>query len=220
MTKPDPHLAHLQEIRTLMERSSRFLSLSGLSGVIAGMAALAGAAAGYIYLGRRPFAAAPLLELPASGYVTGLSPIPFFLTTALLVLLVALSAGLWPTILRARRQGYAIWSATSRRLATNLALPLVVGGLFVLALYRQGMLTWIAPATLVFYGLALLHADKYTKGDIRYLGMGEIALGLLGCYFPGYGLECWTLGFGVLHIAYGIWMWNRFERAEMQNRPE
>lgn len=195
-----------------MSRSARFISLSGLSGIIAGTAALLGASAGYLYLGRQPFADAPLLTLPERGLITGLPPIPFFTLTALLVLAVALAGGIIPTVRRARQQKQAIWSPLSRRLLISLTLPLLAGGFFVLALYLQGALTLIAPATLIFYGLSLINAAKYTLGDVYYLGVSEMALGLISAFLPGYGLEFWAIGFGLLHMVYGIWMWNRYER--------
>ena len=70
----------------------------------------------------------------------------------------------------------------------------------------------VAPTTLLFYGLALYNAGKYTLDEIRYLGVSEIILGLLGCIFIGYGLMFWALGFGVLHIVYGFMMWWKYER--------
>lgn len=214
MTNSASPIEQIQEIRSIMSRSSRFISLSGLSGIIAGLAALLGATAGYIYLGRRPFAEAPLAFLPGQGTFTTLSPIPFFTLTAMIVLLVALAGGILPTIRRAQQQGQPVWSPLSRRLLISLLIPLTAGGVFVLALYVQGVLTLIAPATLVFYGLSLVNAAKYTLGDIYYLGLMEMALGLIASFAPGYGLELWSLGFGVLHILYGISMWNRYERDE------
>lgn len=195
-----------------MSRSARFISLSGLSGIIAGTAALLGAATGYVYLDRQPFSSTPLTALPGEGTFTALPPISFFTLTALLILVVALARGILPTVRKARQQGQAIWSPLTRRLLISLAIPLAAGGIFVLALYQAGALTLIAPATLIFYGLSLINAAKYTLGDVYYLGLSEITLGLISAFLPGYGLEFWSLGFGVLHILYGIWMWNRYER--------
>jgi len=217
MTKQQDHLEQLREIRQLMEGSSRFLSLSGLSGVMAGVAALLGATAVYIYLGRTPLVDGSYL---AGGSVTErpLAPLPFFVLTGGLVFITALLAGFWFTYRRSRRTRQATWGPLSRRLVTNLAIPLASGGVFILALYRQGLVEWIAPATLLFYGLALLNASKFTFTDIRYLGLSEIALGLVACFFLGYGLEFWTIGFGLLHIVYGTWMWNKYERTDAEKR--
>ena len=214
MTKQrEEHLATLQEIRSLMERSSRFLSLSGLSGVVAGSLALVGAAVAFAYLGLWPFTAeGAYYPITAAPHPWGLSPLAFFALDAALVLTGALAGGIYFTTRRARRQGLPIWDALTRRLLLHLLIPLVAGGLFVAALYLQGVPALIAPATLIFYGLALINASKYTLDDVRYLGMAEVALGLIGAFAPGYGLELWAIGFGVLHILYGILMYRKHER--------
>ncbi len=216
MTKQrEEHLATLQEIRSLMERSSRFLSLSGLSGVVAGSIALLGAAAAFAYLGLWPFAASgAYYPISAAPHPWGLGPLAFFTLDAAVVLVGALAGGIYFTTRRARRKGLPIWDTLTRRLLVNLLIPLVTGGLFVVALYLQGLPALIAPATLIFYGLALINASKYTLDDIRYLGFAEVGLGLLGAFAPGYGLELWAIGFGVLHILYGLLMYRKHEREE------
>lgn len=198
-----------------MERSSRFLSLSGLSGVVAGSIALAGAALAFVYLGLRPFTTGGAYEHVASGgHPWGLSPVVFFLLDAALVLFGALAGGIYFTTRRVRRKGLPIWDALTRRLLINLLIPLVTGALFIAALYLHGLPGLIAPATLIFYGLALINASKYTLDDIRYLGLAETGLGLIGAFAPGYGLELWAIGFGVLHILYGLLMYRKHEREE------
>ena len=212
------HLATLNEIRSLMERSSRFISLSGLSGVAAGAAALLGAALAYIYLGARPFdhdrmyyAAAGEMNRWGMDYAT------FFLLDAGAVLVLALGSGIFFTTRKARRKGQKIWDALTRRLLVSLAIPLAAGGLFCLALIQYGALGLVAPAMLIFYGLALVNASKFTLHDIWYLGLCEIVLGLLAAFQLGYGLEAWAAGFGLLHIIYGVWMYYKYEAGE--NRP-
>ena len=206
-------LAALTEIRHLMERSSRFISLSGLSGVGAGLAALAGAAAAYLYLGIQPFEGLPAKGLAAAGGQWGLSPGAFFALDAALVLLFAIGSGIYFTTRRARRRGLPIWDALTRRLLWNLAIPLLTGGLFCLALLRAGSTDLLAGSTLVFYGLALLNASKYTLQDIRYLGLTEIALGVFAVFWPAYGLELWAGGFGLMHLLYGTAMYLKYERT-------
>ncbi len=206
-------LETLQEIRSLMERSSRFISLSGLSGVAAGLWALAGAAAVYIYLGSTPFAGRfRYYEAALNSERWGMDYIAFFLLDAAIVLAGAITSGIYFTTRKARRKGLPVWDALTRRLLLNLAIPLATGGVFVMALFYHGLLGLIAPTTLVFYGLALVNASKYTLNDIRWLGLSEIALGLFASFRPGFGLELWALGFGLLHIVYGVWMYWKYER--------
>ena len=213
MDSRNEHLETLSEIRSIMERSSRFISLSGLSGVAAGVFALMGAAAVYIYIGSSPFDHKHLYYTMAqSADKWGLGPASFFILDAFLVLIGALACGILFTIRKAKKKGQKIWDATSQRLLVNLAIPLIAGGVYCLLLIHHGAVGLVAPSTLLFYGLALVNASKYTLTDIRYLGFSEIALGLIAMFYIGYGLEFWAIGFGVLHIIYGLVMYYKYER--------
>ncbi|MES1222335.1 MAG: hypothetical protein ABUT20_42975, partial [Bacteroidota bacterium] len=197
----------LTEIKQLMERSSRFISLSGLSGVFAGVYALAGAYAAYRYL-----------NLEGLGYFSGenffertRSTFPFLIIDALVVLILAIGTGIYLTTRKAKKDGNSILDNTARKLLINLSIPLVTGGLFCIALIYHGALLYVPPSMLVFYGLSLVHASSYTRNDIRLLGLTEIALGLISLLIIGYGLFFWALGFGVLHIIYGTYMYYKYE---------
>ncbi|MBK7936808.1 MAG: hypothetical protein IPJ82_06820 [Lewinellaceae bacterium] len=215
MTETNKHLEHLSEIRALMERSTRFLSLSGLSGVWAGLCALAGVAVVYIFLEMTPFSLEGKYLYYDKAINTnkwGMDYKSVFILIAIMVLAAALAGGWYFTARKARRRGEQIWDATSRRLLIALAIPLLTGGVFCLALLFRGYVSLLAPCTLIFYGLALVNGSKYTLRDVEYLGISQVALGLLGIFYPGYGLEIWALGFGVLHILYGLWMYNKYDR--------
>ncbi len=214
MTETDKHLEHLSEIRALMERSTRFLSLSGLSGLWAGVCALAGVAAVYAYLEMTPFAPGKFYyyDKAINTNKWGMDYKSVFLLIAILVLAAALAGGWYFTARKARLRGERVWDATSRRLLTALAIPLLAGGVFCVALLFRGYVSLPGPCTLLFYGLALINGSKYTLRDVEYLGISEVALGLLGVFYPGYGLEIWALGFGVLHIFYGLWMYYKYDR--------
>ncbi|MDX5347893.1 MAG: hypothetical protein LPJ89_10535 [Hymenobacteraceae bacterium] len=206
------YIKDLTHIRSMMERSSRFISLSGLAGVCAGVFALAGVAAAYWYLDLEAY---PNYYEGATYSSTRYNTdfIAFFVADAVLVLLASLAGAVFFTTRKAKRNGLKIWDKTAMRLVINMAIPLMAGGLFCLALFYQGALGLIVPATLIFYGLALLNGSKYTLNDIRYLGICEIALGVLASFFIGYGLVFWAIGFGVLHIIYGAVMYFKYERA-------
>ena len=206
-TNPNQHLETLSEIRSLMERSSRFISLSGLSGVVAGIAALLGAALVYAYLGVNPFnQERPYFVMAPEINKWGMDYLTFFVLDAVGVIVLALSFGIFFTTRKARRKGQKVWDALTRRLLASLGIPLVTGGLFCLALLKYGWIGLVAPATLIFYGLALVNASKYTLRDVHYLGLCEIVLGLLATFRMGFGLEAWVIGFGILHIIYGVWL--------------
>jgi hypothetical protein len=213
MDETQEHLAALKDIRQMMERSSRFISLSGLSGVFAGTFALAGAFVANYKLGIS-FTHYNYLEAHSTRWLMFDEFMWFFILDAGLVLLASLLVCTLLTIRNSRKRGIAIWDGTAKRLLINLMIPLAAGGIFCLALFYQGHWGMVAPATLLFYGLALLNASKYTVNDVRYLGMCQIGLGLIGSVFIGYGLLLWAIGFGLLHIIYGGVMYFKYEREE------
>ena len=215
MDNSQQHLEHLAEMRALMERSTRFQSLSGLSGVWMGLCALAGVAAVYAYLEMTPFAPDSnnyYFDKAINTNKWGMDYKSVFVLTATLVLAAALAGGWFFTARKARLRGERVWDATSRRLLTALAIPLFAGGVFCLALLTRGYLSLLAPCTLIFYGLALVNGSKFTLRDVETLGILEIILGLTGVFYPGFGLEIWALGFGFLHIFYGLWMYWKYDK--------
>ncbi len=208
------HLEALGDIRNMMERSSRFISLSGLTGVMAGIFALAGAGMVYWYLDMMPFEdKRPYYIAATQSSKWGMDYISFFSLVGAIILFLAVTFGILFTVRKARKKGLPVWDAVTRRLLINLAIPLVAGGIFCFGMLFHGVVGFIAPATLIFYGLALVNASKYTLNDIRYLGYCEIALGLIALFLLGFGLEFWAIGFGILHIVYGVVMYLKYERV-------
>lgn len=196
----------LSHIRSMMERSSRFISLSGLSGVFAGLAAIAGAI--YVYFA---FQREGIDYFAGQRNIFSAGLVNELIVTGTVILLVAILSGYFFTASKSRKKGLKIWDATTKRLLTTFAVPLVAGGVFCLALLYHHLYVFIAPATLIFYGLALVSAERYTLTDIKYLGYCQIVLGLLSLFFLGWGLVTWTIGFGVLHVVYGLIMHKKYK---------
>lgn len=208
-------LAQLTEIRAIMERSSRFLSLSGLSGVGAGVVALLGTAASHFYLQAHypsEYGASGYQHLLASTAEERQAALPFLLLLAAAMVAAALLVA-WFFTRRRRQQGpgQPLWNSLTRRLLVALALPLGAGGLFCLRLYLGGDAGLVVPGLLVFYGLALLNASKYTFDEIRWLGLTQLGLGLVATLLPGWGVVFFGLGIGLGHIGYGLRMYQRYE---------
>ncbi len=201
----------IRDIRRIMQRSSRFISLSGLSGIAAGVCALVGSYFAYDWIReyylryehRTEFDGADFQKLKLR-----------LLVLAVGVLGVALTSALYFTWRRARQNHLPLWDLSSRNLMWNMLIPLITGAVFILAMLQYNEWRFVAPACLIFYGLALVNGSKYTVSDIRYLGYLEILLGLITTQFIGYGLYFWALGFGVLHIVYGLIMWWKYERGD------
>lgn len=197
----------IASIRTMMERSAKFISLSGLSGVLAGVYAMFGALAAYY-----------LVHYPISPFnyriysVQEPDTLWKLIGVALLVLTASVSTGFWFSNRKAKKHGLQLWNATSKKLVVNLAIPLATGGIFALIMLYTGHYGLTAPVCLIFYGLALIQGSTNTFDEIRYLGFCEIGLGLISALYPGYGLVLWTIGFGVLHIIYGAIMYNKYDK--------
>lgn len=199
--KVSDDLAH---IRSMMERSSRFISLSGLSGVGAGIVGFATGIFAILILKKNQ------VDF-STDYVFNKEVVFELIILGILALLLAIFFGCFFTIRKSKKLGLQIWTATTKKILVQLAIPLMVGGIFVLALLQYNLYGLISGATLIFYGLALVNAEKYTYSDIKYLGFLEIILGILSLFFIGKGLFFWTIGFGLLHIIYGVILYRKYQ---------
>lgn len=204
MKKPEQELA---EIRSMMERSTRFLSLSGLAGILAGIYALAGASLAWYWI-----------YFPSSEYASDTESISTadlrinLLVVALVVLGLAVGSAYFLSQNKSQRKSQQFRSPASRRFLLALFIPVIAGGLFSFALIHQSAYQMIAPATLIFYGVGLINASHFTLGEIKNLGIGQLILGIISAFFPEFGLICWALGFGILHVIYGSLMYFKYDR--------
>ena len=202
MREEQDHARDLIEIRSMMERSSKFVWLSGWAGIIAGCYAMTGA---YIAYQAFNFNPKEIVYNPDGGLQN----------VILLAIAVCVLAAGTATLLsynKARQRGEKLWNPTSRRLLVNMAVPFITGGVLILVLIAKELTGLVAPLSLVFYGLALYNAGRYTYDEVRIFGIVQIVLGLIGCWFVEYGLLLWAAGFGIVHIIYGIYIHFKYER--------
>lgn len=200
MKEKDIH-AEISSIHDLMERSAKFISLSGLSGIVAGIYALIGAGVGYQIL----------QQVKGEPYPNNSAAITELIIVAFAVLFLSIGTCIWLSFKKAKKKGQPFWGTISKRLVINMAIPLVSGGLFTFILIFHGHYGIVASSTLIFYGLALIAGSHYTYSDVKGLGIMEILLGLLAALVPGYGLIFWSVGFGLLHIIYGTVMHFKYD---------
>jgi hypothetical protein len=219
MDTQHPPLQAIQDIKRMMERSSRFISLSGWSGISAGICALGGAWAAHMRLKERLPQYDLTLHYPRRVDTSSdlVNTLEGDLTwVAVITFIAALVTSFIFTYVRSRRNGVPIWDRTVQRLAWNTLMPMAAGGFLIFRAMQLGYFGLVAPGCLIFYGLALVNASKYTLGEVRYLGYGQIILGIINLWAIGYGLYFWAAGFGVLHIVYGALMWWKYERVASQ----
>jgi len=204
MKEEQDYIRDIAEMRSMMERSSKFLSLSGLAGIMAGLYALSGAFIAWKVFSFRPREAVQSGELSADLLQV--------ILLATIVLILAVGTAFLLSYKKSVKRGEKFWNATAKRLLLNMSVPLVAGGLLILILISKGLISLMAPFTLLFYGLALFNASKFTYEEVKFLGMIQMVFGLISSLFPEYGILCWALGFGVLHIIYGIYIHYKYER--------
>jgi hypothetical protein len=207
--KKEEQITHIAEIKAMMEKSTRFLSLSGLSGVAAGTIALIGAAIAFFALDYHYRYTDIDAYFSEGMYCQWRQNLPLLIADGIGVLVLAIGSAVFFTIRKAKKDGNRLWNSAAKRLVINLFIPLATGGVVCLIMLYHGFLFLVAPFTLIFYGLALLNASKFTLDEIRSLGMAEILLGIVATIFLGYGLLFWAIGFGIFHIVYGIYMYRK-----------
>ncbi|MGJ8761415.1 MAG: hypothetical protein ACSHXA_12800 [Polaribacter sp.] len=198
----EDYLRDISEIKNLMSKSSKFISLSGLSGILAGIYALIGS--GFAYW---------LVEQKGGGILTLDGEVfRLALIDLLLVGTLSVATAIFLTTRKAKKNNEKIWDPLTRRILLNFIIPLVAGGIYIIIILNQQRYGQTGALMLLFYGLALFNASKYTLGDVKYLGLTQIVLGLLSAILPGYGFWFWVLGFGVMHILYGAVMYFKYDR--------
>lgn len=196
----------ISHIKKMMERSSTFISLSGLSGVAAGIIALVGLAVAI-----RLLQANGIDYFTDQSFVLEHSLVVQLMIVAILTLVFAIISGMYFTIKKSRKQDLKIWNMTTKAMLQAALIPFLTGGIFCMILLQHQLYQFITPAMLIFYGLALTSCSKYTHAELLTLGMMEIFLGLLGGFWTGFGLILWGIGFGLLHIIYGIYMYKKYK---------
>jgi hypothetical protein len=202
MKNEQDYIRDIAEIRSMMERSSKFLSLTGMAGIMAGIYALAGTFIAYSQFKFNPYDNTDRAPAGIGNVI--------WLASAILIL--ALGTAIILTHRKGIKKGEKIWNGTSRKLLITLAVPLVTGGILMLIMTAKGYISLLAPFSLIFYGLAIYNAGGYTYEEVRMMGVIEILLGLICSAFPEYGLIFWGTGFGAVHIIYGIFLHYKYER--------
>ncbi len=208
--KEKDYLRDISEIKNMMSKSSQFISLSGLSGILAGIYALVGAWLANNILTQFPNTDA--YDQINSENISDNEIVRSLVAIALTVIVLSLFSGILLSSLKAKKAGEKLWNATSRRLLVNFAIPLATGGIFTLLLLQKEYYNLVAASTLLFYGLGCVNASKNTFRDVRYLGLTIIILGLIAAAFSGYSLLLWAIGFGFCHIFYGAIMYFKYDR--------
>ncbi len=190
----------LKVIRSLMERPIKYSTQSGLAGIVAGAAALAGVAADAEVTRRNP----------------GLEGLWISMCVWAAVFAVAFLGTLLLTRLRERRRGMPAWSLIKRRILLTILPPFVAGvGLTIAIIYRYvgvGSDEWLLiPAVwMLFYGVALWQLGEFSIVEVRVMGAAFILAGIVAAaLYQASPYEALGVTFGGFHIVYGLVVWVR-----------
>lgn len=212
MTNQQEQLDAIKDIRNIMERSTRFLSLSGLSGAFVGLFSLVSFAIIYWLFDLKSAVGPYYAEIITPDGGLDWDTAFVYIMVFGCVLLLSVMIVLFMAMLNARRHRLIVWNDTARRFLVNMTIPLATGGVYIAILLYHGHVAMVLPVTIIFYGLSLINAGKYTFDEIRMLGILELLTGLTASFFVEYGLFFWALGFGILNIVYGIRVYFKYEK--------
>jgi len=209
MNVQNESLQELQHIKKMMERSTKFSSISGFSAIAAGICAVTG-----IWVAIKEIAA--WKEQHLNNLSANKDDLAFqLLLIAVVTFLAAAFTSFIFVYLRCKKLDIPVLGMSARRVIINMAIPLLAGGCFIFRIATSGSYELITPACLIFYGLALVNASKYTLDEIKYLGFIELGIGIINLWVLGYGLILWGIGFGLMHIIYGTLIWWKYERNDL-----
>jgi hypothetical protein len=200
MKDKEDYIKDIAEMRSIMERSTKFLSLSGVAVVLIGVYALVAVYIAYQVIGYDPREA------------TSPDMINKLLGFGAIVMAVSVITVIFLSRQKAIRRNEKFWNPTFRRLLVHALTPLLTGGILILIFIAKDLPAFIIPLSLVFYGLMLYTAGKFTFPEFQAIGLVEIALGLFSAYYTPYSLGSWAIGFGLVHIGLGLYLYFRYER--------
>ena len=178
---------NLRVIRQVMERSTKYSTLSGLSGVLVGLTAIVGVA--------------------ATRSVRDIYDHPLRLALIwLIVLAVAVGIDFVRNKRRAARVGKQVVSPLGAHILVA-ALPAFFAGAVLTAFFAlHHLLFYVWGAWMLCYGLAICAVGLFSVRPVSYLGMAFALAGALTLFLQAPDpLAMMALTFGGFHIAYGLW---------------
>jgi hypothetical protein len=175
-------LDHLQFIRSTMERATGFSAVPGWGGVLMGVTAVATAALAH----RARFTERWIV---------------WWLGEAV----VATAIGLGAIVEKSRRSGMPLAGPASRKFALAFVPAIGAGAVLTAVLYRKGAVADLPPCWLLLYGTAVTSGGALSVGVVPLMGILLMALGTAAFLAPaGWGDAWLALGFGGLHIGFGV----------------
>lgn len=178
----------LRFIHATMERAAGFSAVPGWGGVMMGLTALL-----------------------AAGVAHPLRFTEMWLKVWLAAAVVATAIGLAAIVLKARRSGMPLAGPAGRKFALALSPAIGAGAILTFVLYRNGSIRDLPGCWLLLYGTAVTSGGALSVRVVPMLGLSLMALGVAALAAPAvWGDAFLALGFGVLHIVFGIVIARRY----------
>jgi hypothetical protein len=104
-----------------------------------------------------------------------------------------------------------LFSGAGRKFVLGFSPPMVVGALLTMVLYAAGLLSVLPGLWLLLYGTAIVSAGAFSARVVPVMGLGFMVLGATALFAPpGWREGLLALGFGGLHIVFGILIARRY----------
>jgi hypothetical protein len=175
---------HLRYIRETMENAAEFTAVPGWGGVAMGVTALGASAL-------------------AARQTTPRAWLAVWLAEVFVAVTIAASAA----ATKARRGNSSLFTGPGRRFVLSFAPPIFVGGLLTFALFQLGAMAALPGVWLLLYGTAIVTGGAFSVRAVPILGLCMMVLGTGALFAPAHwGNYFMAAGFGVVHIAFGIWI--------------
>jgi hypothetical protein len=175
---------HLRYIRETMENAGEFTAVPGWGGVGIGVTALVAA-----FIAARQHAPRVWLEV--------------WLVEAFVAIAIAAPAA----ATKAHRANSALLSGPGRKFLLSFVPPLLVGGLLTYALAVVGLFYVLPALWLMLYGTAIVTGGAFSVRAVPLMGICLMALGAIAIFAPAnWNDGLMAAGFGVVHIAFGVWI--------------
>jgi hypothetical protein len=183
----DRAIENLTFIRSTMERATAFTAVPGWGGVAMGVTALIAA----VVAARQE---------TADGW----------LVVWLVEAVVAMGIESFAIARKARALGGAILARPAKRFLLSFTPPIAAGAILTLALYQAELYRALPGLWLLLYGTGVVTGGAFSVRAVPVMGLCFMVLGMAAALGPAsWGDPLMALGFGVLHIGFGVFIARR-----------
>jgi hypothetical protein len=184
----DRAMDNLRYIRETMERAGSFTAVSGW---------------GIVTIGATAIAAAWLAGAMASP--------AGWLAVWTVEAVLALAIGVLSVARKARAAGMPLLSGPGRKVALILSPPLMAGAVLTAVMFGEGILAPLPGMWLLLFGAGVVAAGAFSVRIVPVMGLTFMLLGSAALLLPaGWGNGLMALGFGGLHIFFGVLIARRY----------